>query len=113
MASLLNATAIGKHFNVSSQRINLILSELGFQENDVAGWEVTKLGKSLGGRQFQHEQSGKSYVLWPELILINKNLVQVFKLTVPEKAIENNIAKAEEASSQAISDNFRHKYPAI
>jgi hypothetical protein len=25
----LNATAIGKHFNISSQRLNLILSELG------------------------------------------------------------------------------------
>ncbi len=35
----LNATTIGKHFNVSSQKINLILSELGFQENDIAGWD--------------------------------------------------------------------------
>ena len=113
MALLLTATTIGKHFNVSSQRINLILSELGFQENDVAGWEITKLGKSLGGRQLQHEQSGKSYIMWPESILTNKNLVQVFNPTVPEKAIEKNTLKVEEVNSQITSDNFRHKYPAI
>src|SRR4051812_28840760 len=34
---LLNATAIGKHFNVSSQRLNLILSELGWIEKGLAG----------------------------------------------------------------------------
>ncbi len=45
---LLNATAIGDHFKASSQRLNLILSELGLAEKDVAGWRITKLGKSLG-----------------------------------------------------------------
>ncbi|MBL0335177.1 MAG: glycerol kinase [Chitinophagaceae bacterium] len=113
MATLLNATAIGKQFSVSSQRINLILSELGFQENDVAGWEVTKLGKSLGGRQFQHEQSGKFYVLWPETILTNKNLVQVFDASVPEKVNDKKSVKSETPNLQTTSDNFRHKYPAI
>jgi hypothetical protein len=75
---LINATAIGKHFNVASQRLNLILSELGWIEKDIAGWEVTKLGKTLGGRQFEHETSGGTYVLWPDSILINKNLTNVF-----------------------------------
>jgi len=106
-SSLLNATAIGKHFNVSSQRINLILSELGFQENDVTGWKPTKLGKSLGGKQFQHEQSGKFYVLWPESIQNNKNLTQIFNLNTPEKK-----ASQSESNTQPHSDNFRHKYPA-
>ena len=45
---LLNATAIGKHFDISSQRLNLILSELGWIEKDIAGWQITKLGKSIG-----------------------------------------------------------------
>lgn len=34
---LLNATAIGKHFDISSQRLNLIFSELGWIEKDIAG----------------------------------------------------------------------------
>ena len=68
-SKLLNATAIGKHFNISSQRLNLILSELGWIEKDIAGWDISKLGKSLGGKQFEHETSGGTYVLWPESIL--------------------------------------------
>jgi hypothetical protein len=74
----LNATAIGKHFNVSSQRLNLILSELGWIEKDIAGWKLTKLGKSIGGKQFEHESSGGTYVLWPEAVLSNKRLKEVF-----------------------------------
>lgn len=75
---LLNATAIGKYFDVSSQRLNLILSEFGWIEKDLAGWTITKLGKNAGGRQFEHETSGGSYVLWPENLLQNKSLVTVF-----------------------------------
>ena len=72
---LINATAIGKHFDISSQRLNLILSELGLIEKDLAaGWEITKLGKTIGGRQFEHETSGAIYVLWPESILQYKRL---------------------------------------
>lgn len=39
----INATLIGEHFHISSQRLNLILSELGLIEKDVAGWKITKL----------------------------------------------------------------------
>ncbi len=109
---LLNATAIGKHFNVSNQRINLILSELGFQENDIAGWEITKLGKSLGGKQCQIEQSGKLYVLWPQSILTNKNLNQVFNLSISEKNPEAKSSPLNKPETQSSIDNFRHKYPA-
>lgn len=85
-AKLINATAIGKHFNISSVRLNLILSELGLIEKDpAAGWDLTKLGKSLGGRQFEHETSGANYVLWPENILQYKRLLEVFKETHSEQ----------------------------
>jgi len=80
---LLNATSIGRHYNVSSQRLNLILSELGWIEKayvgqDVNGWSITKLGRTVGGRQLEHESSGANYVLWPENILHNKSLEEVF-----------------------------------
>jgi len=96
---LINATAIGKHFNISSQRLNLILSELGWIEKDIAGWKITKFGKGLGGRQFEHETSGGAYVLWPEAILANKNLTSVFKEEPAQAAKETK-------------DNFREKFPA-
>lgn len=117
-SKLLNATVIGKHFNISNQRLNLIFSELGWIEKDIAGWEVTKLGKSLGGRQFEHETSGGTYVLWPESILSNKNITSVFNDTSPTaeepKIIErsNEIQPHTETTTKPGSYNFREKFPA-
>ena len=106
---LLNATAIGKHFDISSQRLNLIFSELGWIEKDIAGWQITKLGKGLGGRQFEHETSGGTYVLWPDNVLTNKNLTSIFKeFTVIEQPLPQT-AKEEPKST---NDNFREKFPA-
>lgn len=109
-SKLMNATTIGKHFEISSQRLNLILSELGWIKKDIAGWEVTKLGKSLGGKQFEHETSGGTYVLWPENILTNKNLVSVFKdsSSAPELKKEQD----EKEAPKPPTDNFREKFPA-
>jgi hypothetical protein len=106
---LLNATAIGKHFDISSQRLNLIFSELGWIEKDLAGWQITKLGNALGGRQFEHETSGSLYVLWPDNILTNKNLTLVFNdVTVPEYQTPHIIKEA----TKTPNDNFREKFPA-
>lgn len=114
--TLLNATTIGKHFNISSQRLNLILSELGWIKKDLAGWEVTKLGKTLGGKQFEHETSGGTYVLWPDSILANKNLTVVFKDTIPiSDQFKTNPTEQEsrpEVLSNPNSGNFREKFPA-
>ena len=107
---LLNATAIGKHFDISSQRLNLILSELGWIEKDIAGWQVTKLGKNLGGRQFEHETSGGTYVLWPDNILNNKNLTSVFKDTL--QATESHKIQGDKEPAKTTTDNFREKFPA-
>ena len=44
----LNASELGKHFNVSSQRMNLTLAELGWIERAVKGWSPTQQGIDLG-----------------------------------------------------------------
>ncbi|ABG57335.1 hypothetical protein [Cytophaga hutchinsonii] len=115
-AKLINATAIGKHFSISSQRLNLILSELGLIEKDIAaGWEITKLGKSIGGRQFEHETSGANYVLWPEGILQYKRLLEVFKESLPEQPIlqkEIHISTSQIETPTINKDNFREKFEA-
>ncbi|SHG95742.1 hypothetical protein SAMN05444372_11232 [Flavobacterium micromati] len=112
-AKLINATAIGKHFDISSQRLNLIFSELGWIEKDIAGWEITKLGKSLGGRQFEHDTSGGTYVLWPDNILENKNLTSIFN-EVANIPVLPKLQKDKPTPNvkPAISDNFREKFPA-
>lgn len=114
---LLNATAIGKYFNVSSQRLNLILSEFGWIEKDIAGWIITKLGKNVGDKQFEHETSGGSYVLWPDNILQNKSLVGVFNSTLLEKEAAKHVAT--EVAPQhktepfvSTTNNFRDKFEA-
>lgn len=120
-SKLLNATTIGKHFNISSQRLNLILSELGWIEKDIAGWEITKLGKSIGGRQFEHETSGGTYALWPDNIFQNKRLLEVFRETTHEQTVEINSVPVPTATTPTQifiptasinKDNFREKFEA-
>lgn len=110
---LLNATAIGKHFNISPQRLNLLLNELGWIEKTVAGWGITKLGKNIGGRQFEHETSGGTYILWPDIILQNKDILEMFHVESPTKEIKTTeTAYVKEKNEVEISDDFRKKYPA-
>jgi hypothetical protein len=108
----LNATHLGKEFNISSQRFNLLLNELGWIEKTVAGWGITKLGKSLGGKQFEHETSGGTYVLWPDNVLKNKDILEMFQEKPNEKPTTNTanpiIVKAE---NETVND-FRKTYPA-
>ena len=112
-----NATTIGKHFGVSSQRLNLILSELGWIEKEIAGWKITKQGASLGGKQFEHETSGGTYVTWTDSILQNKRLLEVFKEPSHEQAheINANVISAAQTNIPTASinkDNFREKFEA-
>ncbi|HLF64011.1 MAG TPA: hypothetical protein VI603_09665 [Saprospiraceae bacterium] len=111
---LLNATAIGKHFNVSSQRLNLILSEFGWIEKAISGWSITKLGKNVGGRQFENETSGGSYVLWPDNILQNRSLVGVFSETPTEIASLKSVVSSpqQQQAPSTASNNFRDKFEA-
>lgn len=109
---LLNATAIGKHFNISSQRLNLLLNELGLIEKTVAGWGTTKLGRALGGRQFEHETSGGTYVLWPETVLKNKDLLEQFYEVPKEQAPNKEEVRIMEIQETDRLDDFRKVYPA-
>jgi hypothetical protein len=108
IGSLLNPTAIGKHFDATSQKVNLVLSELGFIEHDIAGWRVTKLGVKFGGQQKKHHVSGASFVLWPPSILNNKNLVTAFG----DEILPTAIFVAPELQPSVNQENFRHRYPA-
>lgn len=97
----LNATAIGQKFNISSKRLNLLLNELGWIAKTVAGWSITKLGQSLGGKQFEHETSGGTYVLWPENVLNHHDLLEMF---------HDPASKKPENVDQSAVEDFRKKY---
>ncbi len=107
---LINATVLGKHFNISSHRLNLLLNELGWIEKTVAGWGLTKLGKSLGGKQFEHETSGGSYVLWPDTVLRNKDLLEQFHEPPKENQGFKQANLIINKSDTDTVDDFRKKY---
>ncbi|RCW52051.1 glycerol kinase [Paenibacillus prosopidis] len=105
---LISAVALGKHFNISKFRVNPILSELGMVQKSVKGWIVTKLGESLGGKQFEFEQTGIPYVSWESSILTNKRLLETFQSVQGVPAEE---AKEEEKQQPSMI-NFRDKFEA-
>jgi hypothetical protein len=104
---LLNATAIGRHFDISSQRFNLLLNELGWIEKSVAGWRITSLGTTLGGKQFEHETSGGTYVLWPETVLKNRDILELFEENPTKSNPKTNFQTSD---TETVSD-FRKTYP--
>lgn len=77
---LLNATKIGGKFEISNQRVNNILSELGWAEQAIKGWKITSAGRTVGGIQ-KELQTGGTYVLWPDSILNNKIFLKAIKPT--------------------------------
>jgi hypothetical protein len=108
---LLNATALGKHFGISSQRFNLLLNELGWLEKTIAGWGITKLGKGVGGREFEHDASGGTYALWPANVLQNKDIVEMFYEAPKEKMITKDIPHIISKTEAGFVHDFRKKYP--
>jgi hypothetical protein len=109
MPKLLNATAIGKCFGISSKRLNLIFSELGWIEKTIAGWELTSIGKSLGGKQFENDTSGGTYALWPEAILTNKSLKSSFETEEEKPQIKTSLTAE---TTIAVTNSFREKFEA-
>ncbi|MFN0222746.1 glycerol kinase [Paenibacillus sp. KR2-11] len=113
---LINATALSKHFQISKFRMNPILSELGMIQKSVKGWTVTKLGESLGGRQFEHAQTGIPSVSWNVSILTNKRLLETIQSvqgnSVVEVQAETPAEQKEEAKTVASPIGFREKFEA-
>ena len=54
-----------------ARQINRALAELGLQHHSILGWELTGLGRSLGGLQEESQNSGAFYVTWPHEIIDN------------------------------------------
>ena len=74
--NLLTATAVGKAFELSANKINFIPSELGWVNKGLKGWLVTDQGKKQGGIQAEDRKSGIPYVRWPNSIIETKSLIE-------------------------------------
>lgn len=103
---LINATSVGKSFDLSSQRINLIFAEIGWTEKALKGWAVTSFGRKVGGVQFEHKLGG-TYVMWPKNIVENKSLIH--SMNQKDSSEEEYFETIKE--DKAFND-FRTKFPA-
>nr|WP_201257971.1 hypothetical protein [Syntrophotalea acetylenica] len=110
--NLLTATAIGQAFELSANKINFILSELGWLNKGLKGWIVTEQGKKQGGIQAEDRKSGIPYVRWPDLIIESKSLIETIGQvkgtddTQPAQAVDNG------TDSETEPVGFRDKFEA-
>jgi phage antirepressor YoqD-like protein len=72
--SLITAKNLASHFDISANKINFILSELGWLKKGIKGWIATEQGLKNGGIQTEDRKSGIPFVRWPDSILQIKSL---------------------------------------
>jgi len=100
---LITATAIGQHFDISSKKMNYVLSELGWIKRGLKGWLVTDQGKKLGAQQGEDSRSGIPYARWPEAILYTPAL---------KDSIDNMKGVEKPQTGEKKLESFREKFQA-
>jgi len=103
----ITATKLGKAFDLSAQKINLILSEIGWaKKGDLKkGWVATNQGLKVGAHQAEDPKSGIPFIRWPESLLKNMTLIS----TIEDL---KGTTKQKEAYATSEAVEFRDKFPA-
>ena len=106
--SYLTSTALGKHFELSPNKVNFVLSELGWvKKGELKGWVLTEQGKVIGGIQAEVRQTGVPFVRWHnsivELSPLVETVAQVKGSTSTGRKNENNSSEEK---------GFREKFEA-
>ena len=107
-ANVVSSSTLGKQVDLSGQRINALLSELGWIKKALKGWNLTPQGEAMGGLQREDYRSGVPYVCWPESILNNK----AFSLSLKEIKGDLSHAIGLDLDKNSESESFREKFPA-
>lgn len=107
---LLSATAIGEQLNISAQRVNRIISELGWIEKGLKGWKLTPQGKKAGGVQKEHPKTGIPYVNWPTSAISNPNFSALVR-ELEEGSTESH-ANGSDTSVEKATSSMRDKFEA-
>jgi hypothetical protein len=100
---LLTATVLGQHFELSANKMNYILSELGWIKKGLKGWLITEQGLAVGAEQGEDSRSGIPYVRWPEKITRNRAL---------KDNVDNMKGVDKPKTDTDKMDSFRHKFEA-
>lgn len=105
--TFLSATAIGKEYEFSARKVNMMLSELGWIERYIKGWKATNSGQNVGGVQKENSQNGIPYVEWPQSILTNTTFLSAVKEAKGDASCETK-----EVEEKSINCDFRTKFEA-
>ncbi|MDP1814635.1 MAG: glycerol kinase [Leadbetterella sp.] len=108
--NLITATVIGKHFNLSANKINYIFSEIGWVHKAIKGWRITLQGEKQGGLQDEDKKSGIPFIRWPESIVNSKILISSVQDIQGTK--DNEPAKEEVQENSKEEEDFRNKFVA-
>ena len=108
---LITSTAIGKHFELSANKTNYILSELGWIEKWLKGWHLTEQGKKQGGIQAEDRKSGIPFVRWSEAITQSKALIETIE-HIKGTAQEKKQLDKKSAEEKGFRDKFKAKHRA-
>jgi len=109
--NFVSATVIGKKYNISARKINMILSELGWIEKYLKGWTISNLGMNNGGVQKENSNNGIPYVEWTEEIFENKAFKEVIKEVLGD-ASEDTQKKVNESKANDFRTKFEAKHRA-
>lgn len=107
----ITAKIIAAHFEVSANKINFILSELGWLKKGIKGWLATQPGLKLGAIQAEDKKSGIPFVRWPETILSKKSLVESIE-QVKGKSSQSDTETDLSDNQTNSSNGFREKFEA-
>ncbi len=106
---LITARAIGKEFGLSANKINFILSELGWAQKALKGWRVTLQGEKIGGLQAEDRKSGIPYIRWPASIIRSKILTETIRDIQGANTEEQPLETKKQENGH---DDFREKFEA-
>lgn len=109
---LITSTVIGRQYNLSANKINFLLSELGWVYKGLKGWKTTPQGVRQGGMQDEDKKSGIPYVRWPESILRNKILQNSVEQISGTKHSEEPKAEVTTTEEKGFREKFEAKHRA-
>jgi hypothetical protein len=101
------STQIGSRYNLSASKINMILSEIGFIEKYLKGWNITSLGMKNGGVQKENFKNGIPYVEWSDTIFSSPAFVSII-----DEVLGNAGETTQEKVDKSQDNNFREKFQA-
>lgn len=107
---MMTSSKIGLEFGISANKLNYVLSELGWVNKSLKGWVATEQGLKQGALQSENARSGVPYVMWPETISQSKSLLNSINAVTGIDTANN--AQSEESTIVHNSYDFREKFEA-